>query len=347
MARAVRAELEQAGLEVTEDGTAGATGAQCGNLFAGVAGERTDRTVMLCAHLDTVPLADGIEVRRIDDVFTNGRNAVLGADNKAAVAVLLGVARRCARSGSPVSVEFVFTTSEENGLRGTRALDRSRLRADFGYVFDHASPIGELIVAAPTYYRVIAQFRGRAAHAGIRPEAGRSAVLAAAKAIEAMEHGRLDDVTTANVGRIEGGTAPNVVPEDCRLEAEVRSLDHEKATRAVGEMIDALTWAASSSETDVDTSIEEQFRAYRIPEADPCVAVAGAALRDCGIEPVCITTGGGSDASAFEARNLRCLNVANGTEANHTADERVSLHALQTMLDVVLRLVERSAEARC
>jgi tripeptide aminopeptidase len=346
MANAVRTALEQVGVDVSEDDSAPETGAECGNLLARLPGE-TARTIMLCAHLDTVPLTDQVEVDRTDGVFTNRRDAILGADNKAAVAVLLEVARRCARAGSPVSLELVFTTSEENGLRGAHALDRSRLEADFGYVFDHASPIGELILAAPTYFRVTADFRGRAAHAGIRPEAGRSAIAAAAKAIEAMSHGRLDHETTANVGRIEGGTAANVVAEGCRLEAEVRSLDHEKATRAAGEMVDALTWAASSSETDVDTSIEEQFRAYRISVSDPCVAVAAAALRDCGIEPVYVTTGGGSDASAFEASGLRCLNIANGTEANHTPEERVSVDALETMLDVTLRLLGRAAEAPC
>ena len=110
-------------------------------------------------------------------------------------------------------------------------------------------------------------------------------------------------------------------------------------------MLDALTWAASSTDTDVDSEVEEQFRAYRIPRSDPCVQVAAAALADCGIEPVYTSTGGGSDANAFEAKGLRCLNVANGTEANHTADERVSEHGLETMLDVTIRLLERAAEA--
>jgi tripeptide aminopeptidase len=360
MARAVREELEAIGLEVTEDETAAATGADCGNLITRIhgregaaterepgaeAGRRGARAVMLCAHLDTVPLTDGVEVERFEGFFRNRREAILGADNKAAVAVLVEVARRYAVAGSPVPCELVFTTSEEIGLRGAAALDRSLLSSEFGYVFDHASPIGELILAAPTYYRVSAEFRGIAAHSGIRPELGRSAISAAAKAIEAMRLGRLDDETTANVGRIEGGIATNVVPARCRVEAEVRSLDDAKATTRVQEMLDALTWAASSTDTDVDSEVEEQFRAYRIPRSDPCVEVAAAALADCGIEPVYTSTGGGSDANAFEAKGLRCLNVANGTEANHTADERVSEHALETMLDVTIRLLERAAEA--
>jgi tripeptide aminopeptidase len=345
IARAVKAELEALGLEIFEDDTAAETGAECGNLLARLpASGEVNRKIMLGAHIDTVPLTDRIEVDCTDGVFTNRRDAILGADNKAAVATLLEVARRYAR-GAPVACDLLFTTSEENGLRGAKAFDLSLLQADFGYVFDHASPIGELILAAPTHYQVVATFRGAAAHAGIRPEVGRSAIAAAAKAVEEMTLGRLDEETTANVGRIKGGTATNVVPESCRIEAEVRSLDPEKATRTMGEMIDALTWAASSTETDVDTTVEEQFRAYRIPESDGCVSIAAAALRDCGVEPVYTSTGGGSDANAFEARGFRCLNIANGTEANHTPDERVTVWALETMLDVTLRLLERAAQA--
>jgi tripeptide aminopeptidase len=344
VARAVRGELERLGLEVSEDDTVAETGADCGNLFARLPGPDGSRTILLCAHLDTVPLADVVEVERTDAYFTNRREAILGADNKAAVAVLIEVARRFAGGGAPVGCELLFTTSEEVGLRGARAFDMSRLQADFGYVFDHATVIGELILAGPTYYKVTADFSGRAAHSGIRPEQGRSAIVAAAKAIEAMQLGRLDPETTANVGRIEGGTATNVVPARCRVEAEVRSLDDEKATRKAGEMVDALTWAASSTETDVDTRIEEQFRAYRLPQTDPCVIAAAAALRDCGVEPVYTSTGGGSDANAFEAKGFRCLNIANGTEHNHTADERVSVWALERMLDVSFRLLERASE---
>ena len=62
------------------------------------------------------------------------------------------------------------------------------------------------------------------------------------------------------------------------------------------------------------------------------VIAAEAALRDCGVTPVHTVTGGGSDVNAFAAKGFRCLNIANGTEANHTADERVSAAALDTML---------------
>jgi tripeptide aminopeptidase len=241
-----------------------------------------------------------------------------------------------------MGVELVFTTCEERALAGAKALDGERLGSEFGFVFDHASPIGELILAAPTYYRVDAAFRGTAAHAGIRPEQGRNAIAAAAAALSAMRLGRLDPETTANAGRIEGGTAANVVAEHCRVELEVRSLDAARAGEVVAEMVDALSEAASDAECDVETVVEQQFEGYRLTRSSPPVRIATAALEAVGIEPRYIATGGGSDANAYTAAGLPCLNIANGTDRNHEPDESVTVAALETMLDVALEIGARA-----
>jgi tripeptide aminopeptidase len=248
-----------------------------------------------------------------------------------------------ADGGAPAGLELLFTTCEERALAGVKAVDRARLAADIGFVFDHASPIGEIVLAAPTYYRIEARFHGRAAHAGIRPEHGRSAIAAAAASIDALRLGRLDPETTANVGRIEGGTAANVVPERCRVELEARSLDHHKAGGLASEMVDALTAGAGDHECDVDTGVEELFRGYRLTRGSAPVRAAAAALEDQGIEVVSIATGGGSDANVLNAAGLPTVNVANGTERNHEPDEQVSVDALERMLDVCLSIVARSA----
>jgi len=344
VAEAVASELRAAGLAVEEDDTAEAVGSQCGNLIARIPAPEGARTVLLCAHLDTVPLAAPVNVQRDGGVFRNANEAILGADNKAAVAVLLGVARRLAEQGSPVGVELLFTTAEELALRGAKEFDRSVLSSEFGFVFDHASPIGEIIVAAPTYYRIEARFRGVAAHAGIRPEAGRNAIVAAAKALSRMRIGRLDEGTTANAGTIKGGTAANVVAEHALLGLEARSLDDAEAGRVVSEMVDACTEAATDTGCDVETTVAQLFRAYRLPRTALQVRAAAAALESLGIEPAYVPTGGGSDANALIAAGLPMLNLANGTERNHQPNESVTVEALETMLDVALALVDRCAE---
>jgi tripeptide aminopeptidase len=343
MADAVTAELRELGLEVDEDGTAAATGSDSGNLLGRVPGPEGARTVLLCAHLDTVPLDAPVEVERENGLLRNRNEAILGADNKAAVATILGAARRLARERTPVGVELLFTTGEEQALKGAKAFRRDSLSADFGFVFDHPTPIGELIMASPTYYRVEARFRGVAAHAGVRPEDGRNAIAAAARAVAAMRLGRLDEQTTANVGRIEGGTAANVVAERCYLELEARSLDEARAGEVVGEIVDHLSEAAADTDCDVETSVERLFRGYRLQRSAPMVEAAATALRGAGIEPDYVTTGGGSDANAFIAAGLPVLNVANGTERPHQPDESVTVEALETMLEVTMGIVAASA----
>jgi len=339
----VAAELGGMGLAVEEDDAGPQVGSEAGNLFARLP-DRGPESVLLCAHLDTVPLTAPVEPVVTDGGWENANEGILGADNKAAVAVMLELVRRLTRSPeSPgAGVELLFTVCEEVSLRGAKAFDASRLTSRFGYVFDHASAIGEIVLASPTYYRIAADVRGRAAHAGIRPENGRSAVLAAARGIAGMRLGRLDPETTANIGTIAGGTNANVVPERCRIEAEARSIDPVRAEATATEMIDHLQEGADASECDLDITVERLFEGYRTRAREPQVALAEIALRDCGYEPSHIVTGGGSDANALQVSGFPCTNLANGTERNHEPTERVSVDALEGMLEVAISLVEHA-----
>jgi tripeptide aminopeptidase len=302
--------------------------------------------VLLCAHLDTVPHGDTpIEPVLVDEGWENARDAILGADNKAAVAVMLVAAERAARGDAP-PFELLLTVEEETALAGAKRFDVARLASPFGYVFDHATPIGEIVMASPTYYKLTAEFRGRAAHAGIRPEEGRSAILAAARAIAAMRLGRLDEQTTANIGHIEGGLpdATNVVAPRCTLLAETRSLDAGVAEAVVAEMVDRCHDAANDPECecDLDVTVERLFDGYRHKPASPAVLAAERALDACGYAPRHIVSGGAADTNAFAVNGFHTVCLANGTERNHEPTERVSVAALESMLDVTYALLEET-----
>jgi tripeptide aminopeptidase len=343
MGRRVSELLARAGLQPSTD--------EHGNVFARRTLSRP-RSVLLCAHLDTVPHGETpIEPVVVDDGWENRHEAILGADNKAAVAVMLLAAERAANPAHPpvpVDLELLFTVREETALAGAKAFDVSRLNSEYGYVFDHATPIGEIVTASPTYYRLEAELRGKAAHAGIRPEEGRSAIVAAAHAIAAMRHGRLDEETTANVGWIAGGSAgaTNVVAERCAILAETRSLDAAKAEAVVAEMVDHLHDAANdpAHECDLDVTVERLFEGYRHKPGSPAIAAAERALDACGYAPRHIVSGGGADANAFETAGFHCVCLANGTERNHEPTERVSVAALESMLDVTYALLDAAAD---
>ena len=333
VADSVLAELRALGVEASEDGAAGPARAGAGNLLARLPGTGPG-WVAFCAHLDTVPHDGRVEVALADGVYRSAGPTILGADNKAAVAVLVELLARHRDDPPPVGMEVLLTVAEEDGLRGAKAFDVGLLRSRAGFVIDHASPIGEVITAAPTYQRLRADFQGTAAHAGIRPEEGHSAIAAAAAAIGAMALGRLDDETTANVGVIEGGSATNVVPRSCRIEGEVRSVDPGRAAVVAGEMAQACAWGASEHGCDADVRIEEVFRGYRTPSSSAALAGAEAGLRRAGIEPRRVATGGGSDANALVAAGFDCVLLADGTSGNHTSDESLEARSLETMLAV-------------
>ena len=328
-----------------EDGAAAAARAAAGNLIARVPG-RGEGWVSFFAHMDTVPHDGPVEVVEDEGVYRSAGDTILGADNKAAVTVLMELAARHAAEPAAAGLELVFTPAEEDGLRGAKEVDTEGLRAPFGFVLDHASPIGEVIVASPTHKHVEATFTGQEAHAGIRPEDGKSAIEAAAAAVAAMKLGRLDEETTANLGVIDGGTASNVVAGTCRLVGEARSIEGERAAEVIGDMVDACTWAAGERDCDLDFEVTEKFRGYRLDPDSDQVRVAQDALRRRGHEPSLVATGGGSDANALLERGYQAVLLANGTEANHTPDETVTAAAMVEMLAVCEAAIELAAESR-
>jgi len=341
--------LRALGLEAQEDDAGARIGSTMGNVFCRIParGNGGGAPIFFCAHLDTVPPEAAIEpVVGEDGIVRNGAGTILGADNKAAVASMLEAAARLLEDDRPhAGVELLFTPKEEVGLQGAEAFDQTRFAARVGYVYDHAGPIGEVILGAPHQTKLDVHFRGRAAHAGMFPEEGRSAIAAASRAIADLRLGRLDDETSANVGRIEGGTARNVVPEHCRFAAEARSHDERKLAEVVQEMIDTVTFAASLAECEVETNVGGFAPGYRFRREDLPVQLAATALGRTGHEPSYILSGGGADANVFNQRGLQCLNLANGMTDIHTPEEHIAAGDVEDMVEVTLALVDAAREA--
>jgi tripeptide aminopeptidase len=276
-----------------------------------------------------------------EDILFSDGTSVLGADNKAAIAVLLVAVGRVLEEGIPhAGIELLFTPCEEVGLKGAAAFDIAALEAKAGFVYDHTGALGEIIQRAPTLHRIEATFVGRAAHAGIHPEHGRSAIAAAAAAIDRMPLGRVDAGTTANIGTVTGGTAANVVPERCTIMGEARGHDDDALSIQLTAMLDAVTWAATEFELDVETRVTREFTAYALGADDPQVRLARRAVEACGLAPRLIPSGGGSDVNAFARNGFPAVNLCNGMIDVHTPDERILPESLDTMVDITLAIIE-------
>ncbi len=336
------------GLEAHEDDAGAGIGSTMGNILCRLEprGDARGAPLFFCAHLDTVPPEAAIDPVVGEDGFVrNQAGTILGADDKSAVASMLEAVARLVEEERPhAGVELLFTPKEEVGLVGAAAFDETRLAARLGYVYDHAGPIGEVILGAPYQRKLDARFHGRAAHAGMYPEEGRSAIAAAARAIADLRLGRLDDETSASVGQIEGGTARNVIPEHCWFAAEARSQDERKLADVVQEMVDTITFAAGLGECEVEIQVGDASPGYRFKREDVPVQLAATALERAGREPRFILSGGGADANVFNERGLECVNLANGMTDIHTPEERIAADDLDEMVEVTLALVEAARE---
>jgi tripeptide aminopeptidase len=341
VADVVTAYLRDLGLVYEEDDAGAKVESTIGNIFARVEGTTEGTPIFLCAHLDTVPPVGPIEPVVDDGVVRNAGGTILGADNKSAVAAMLDATRRVLAENRPhAGIELVFTPKEEVGLLGAAAFDHTRLQSRVGYVYDQAAPIGDVILGAPHSRSMEVRFHGRAAHSGMYPEEGRSAIAAASRAIADLRLGRIDEETTANVGTIQGGTAGNIVPEWCTFLAEARSHDERKLADVVQEMLDAISFAAGLEDCEVETEMHKSYRGYRFKRDDEVVRLAHAALERTGYTPSYGLSGGAADANVFNERGLQCLNLANGMQDIHTPDERIAVEDLDGMVEVTLALLD-------
>ena len=335
--------LEELGLAVEEDDAGPRIGSTAGNLLARLPATAPNGGVpiFLCAHLDTVPPTGPLEPVVDQGVVRNAGGTILGADNKAAVAAMLaGAARILAEKREHAGVELLFTPKEEVGLQGAKAFDASRLEAETGFVYDQGAPVGGVVLGAPYARQVEVVIKGRAAHGGMAPEEGRSAIAAAARAIADLRLGRLDDETTANVGLIQGGTARNIVPDRCSFSIDVRSHAEEKLSDLVREMLETITFAVALEQCEAETTVLESYRGYRFDRGDLPVTLACEALRRSGVEPRLGFTGGGADANVFNERGKACVNLANGMMDIHTPHEHIAVADLERMVEVTLALVD-------
>jgi tripeptide aminopeptidase len=337
------------GAEVYEDDSARQTGSDCGNLFIRFPDGGLDREpVFFNCHMDTVVPAVGVKVKREGEVFTSAGDTVLGSDDKAGIASLIEVMQTLQEKDIPHGpVEYVFTTCEEVGLLGVKSLDPSLIKAKIGYALD-SSGINRVVVGAPAANRITAEITGLAAHAGLSPEKGISAIHLAAKAIARLKLGKLDDQSTANIGLIEGGTATNIIPEKAVIKGEARShsvtlLDeHIQKIRAAFES-EINNWEDPDQNVEgkpsLNFSTEEDYPVLKLDKESPVIKRLETAAVTLGRELDYVMAGGGSDANIFNSYGLQCAILSTGMDKVHSTRETIRLSDMALTADLVLAIL--------
>ncbi|TYR82493.1 M20/M25/M40 family metallo-hydrolase [Priestia megaterium] len=343
IAKVLTEKFKALGVKVVEDDTMSVTGHGAGNLICTLPGTKQDvDTIYFTSHMDTVVPGKGIKPSIEDGYIKSDGTTILGADDKAGLAAMLEAIQVLKEQNiEHGTIEFIITVGEESGLVGAKALDSSLVTAKFGYALDSDGKVGDIIVAAPTQAKVKASIYGKTAHAGVAPERGVSAITIASKAISRMPLGRIDEETTANIGRFEGGTQTNIVCDYVSILAEARSLIPEKMEAQVAKMKEAFETEAQEMGGRAEVDVQVMYPGFKFGEGDHVVEIAKKAIASIDRPSRLLQSGGGSDANVIAGFNIPTVNLAVGYEDIHTTSEKIPVEELVKTAELVVSIVKQ------
>lgn len=315
------------------------------NLYAYIKGKIPGPSVLFVSHMDTVePAAGRKAIRHEDGSITSDGTTVLGADDGTGLATIYEAVRFLKENNIPHrDVELVFSTSEETYCDGIKKFDFTKIKSDRAYVPDLSGAVGGYAYAAPSILSFAVDIKGKASHAGFDPESGRSAILVAAKAITKLAVGRIDPVTTANVGIISGGAGINIVPEHCLVKGEIRSLHHEKALAVAKEYEEIFGAAAEeySEAVKVDFKLTTHIKAYETDIEHELVKAYEEACELAGITPAPGKTFGGSDNNILAEHGIPGIVIANAMNDVHTCHEYTHIDDIVKVTEIMINLLTK------
>lgn len=332
VAAAVAGKLMDLGFEVWNDNT--------GNILSTKAGKSYGVPVLFCAHLDTVESTEAVAPTIDGGVIRSGGKSILGADDRAGIAVFLEAMRSLAEDGvSHGIIEAVFTVGEEVGLLGAKSVDWSRFNSKIAFVLDSGDRVGSAVVRAPTEIDFWLTVTGKPAHAGVEPEKGVNAIVVAANAIARAPSGRIDPDTTANFGTISGGKTTNIVPDRVEIAGEIRSMDEGRVRETLDAILRAFEDAAKAAGAGLEVTTDQAYQGFVVDSASPVVRLFERAARQVGLEPAFVSRGGGSDTNIVNARGMSAVNIGIGAKNEHTRDEHIAIWDLVKAAELVAALV--------
>ncbi|WP_188206089.1 M20/M25/M40 family metallo-hydrolase [Alkalibacillus aidingensis] len=346
IAEVLKEKFTKLGLEVKEDQAKAETGHGANNLICTLKGSKEDvEPIYFTSHMDTVVPGQGIKPSIDGDYIVSDGTTILGADDKAGLAAMLEMIKRLKEEEvEHGDIQFVITVGEESGLVGAKALDSSLLYAKYGYAVDSNGQVGNIIVAAPSQAKLEITSKGQTAHAGVAPEKGISAITLAAKAVSKMPLGRIDEETTANIGRFEGGQATNIVCDEAYILAEARSLEAKKLEDQIDKMKEACQQAEQEVGGEIEVNVKYMYPGFKHSQGDQVVEVAQAAAKSIGLSSELEASGGGSDANIIAGFGIPTVNLCVGYENIHTTEERMPVDELVNISEFLTAIAIQASQ---
>lgn len=293
---------------------------------------KTSKSLFLSCHADTVSPGVGIEPVLKDGIISSKGETILGADDKAGIAVVIE-AILSADKYPPLDV--LITRNEEIGSVGAKNCELYKfIDAKFGYAFD-TEYINEIILGGPTFIKLDFEFLGKPAHAGVEPEKGINAIVGASHAISKIKFGRIDAEATTNVGIIKGGTIRNGVPDRCLVLAEARSTNHNKCLKLVDEMEKVFLETAKEFSCKCVVKKDLRCESYLLNENLEVVKLVIKAMNTLNIKPDIKVINGGSDASTFNLNNIDTVLLGCGFRDIHSNEEKAVVSDMDNMVKIL------------
>ncbi len=348
-------DMEEIGAECFYDDAGEKVNGNVGNLIVKLEGNKPDALpFFLSAHMDTVGPGEGIMPRIENGVIKSDGTTILGSDDKSGVAVIVETIRTIKENGVPHGdIEIAFTICEEIGLLGSKHIDTTRFKAKHGIVLDSSTP-DRLVLRCPSADHMEFTVHGLEAHAGLCPENGINAIKIASEAISNMKLGRIDDLTTANIGLISGGRATNIIPNRVRVVGEARSHNEDTLEKQVNHMRKCFHDAVSKYEVTLhddlsregttyvaklDEQIERSYDKMDVDVKSLPVILVEAAVKNLGYEIKHHTSGGGCDANYFNKFGIDCANLGTGMYELHTVNEYLVLEEFYRSAEIMLETI--------
>jgi len=317
---------------------------KCGdsyNILAKVDGNKSGDPILFSCHLDTVLPCENINPVVSATKISSDGTSILGADDKAAIASFLEALYYLKENNiSHRPVEFLFTCAEEVGLYGIKGFDISLLKSKIAFVFDSAGEIGRIVLKAPYHISMDVTVNGKAAHAGIMPECGISAIRALAEMITKIPHGRIDKETTANVGIISGGKATNIVAEEAGCKLEIRSISYKKLKATEIEIKNVINNVSKSYRAKTQIKINMEYSGFSIDQSEKIIKIIEKALGKIRIKPKFEVSGGGSDTNVINKAGIKAVNLSIGMMNVHTKNEFIYIKDLVDGARLVLSIID-------
>ncbi len=334
------ADLKELGLEVYTDNAGKKLNSNGNNIYCYVPGTTESEAMLFSAHMDTVTPGAGIEPYVDGDYIKSNGDTILGGDDKSGVVAILEALRIIKEQNLPHRpIEIVFTICEEGGVNGVKEVEFQRLKAKKGIVLDSGKGPGHIITEAPGQTRIYAEVHGKTAHAGACPEAGISAIMAAAEAVSTMKLLRIDSETTANIGTFKAEGPTNIVSPLVEIVAEARSRSVDKLNEQTEHMINRLKESCEKYGAKLEYKIENCYYSYVLDPEDEHIKTISGVCESLNLEVVKLPSGGGSDANVFNLNGIKAINIGTGMELVHTTDERLKIEDFINASKVVLKLM--------